>query len=349
MNKTPQMNEQHLLHALLENSPDFIFFKDRQSRFILTNDAHAQQLMNLRNAQEAVGKTDFDLFKREEAQRFYDEEQKIMETGQPVIAREWALHSSTTDQEVWLSEHKLPIRDETGRVAGLLGVARDITQLKRSEGERDRLLTVLERRSLQLQAAADVSIVASSSLDPDTLIRQVLDLLRERFDLYYVGLFLVDQTMTLSQRPGEWAALQAGTGEVGNTLVQQKQRLKVGGDSMIGQCIASRQARIEMDVDKETARFENPLLPDTRSEMALPLVVRGEVIGALTIQSTQKAAFAQGDIAVLQTVANQLANAIENARLFTETEGALKELENVHRSYLRRGWDGYLKQGRSKP
>jgi GAF domain-containing protein len=127
-------------------------------------------------------------------------------------------------------------------------------------------------------------------------------------------------------------------------MVQQRHRLKVGGHSMVGQCIASGEARIALDVGEEAVRFENPLLPETRSELALPLVARGEAIGALTIQSAQKAAFVEGDIAVFQTIANQLANAIENARLFKETERALKELENLHRSYIRQGWDNYLKR-----
>jgi PAS domain S-box-containing protein len=148
-----QDSEQHLLRALLESSPDYIFFKDRQSRFILTNAAHARLLMGLDNANEAIGKTDFDLFTREEAQRFYDEEQAIMETGRPAIARDWSLHSSTTGQAVWLSEHKLPIRDESGQVIGLLGLSRDITELKQSEAERERLLAMLERSNAQLQVA----------------------------------------------------------------------------------------------------------------------------------------------------------------------------------------------------
>lgn len=341
------MSEQHLLRNLLDNSPDYIFFKDRQSRFIVTNDAHARLLLNLNNAQKAIGKTDFDFFKREEAQRFYDEEQRIMETGQPVIAREWMLTSTTTGQEVWLSEHKVPIRDETGQVAGLLGISRDVTRLKQSEAERERLLTMLERRNIQLQAAADVSTVASSLLDPEELVQKVIDLIRERFDLYYVGLFLVDQTLGLDHQPGEWANLQAGTGEAGRQMVKQRHRLKVGGNSMIGGCIADRKPCVALDVGEKVVRYENPLLPETRSELALPLVARGEAIGALTIQSSQKAAFTEGDIGVFQTVANQLANAIENARLFKETERALKELEDLHRSYIRRGWDDYLKRSRA--
>jgi len=93
-----------LLLELMEDSPDYIFIKDRQSRFVITNKAQAQLLLGLENPGDAVGKTDFDLFpeKREDAQRFYDEEQFIMETGQPVIRREWMAPSTTTGEVVWL-------------------------------------------------------------------------------------------------------------------------------------------------------------------------------------------------------------------------------------------------------
>jgi GAF domain-containing protein len=116
---------------------------------------------------------------------------------------------------------------------------------------------------------------------------------------------------------------------------------------MIGWCIANKQPRIALDVGEEAVRFENPLLPETRSELALPLISRGEAIGALTIQSSQEAAFSEEDIAVLQTMAGQIANSIENARLYRQTQAALEELENTHRWYLRQEWSRYL--GRSSP
>ncbi len=328
MTKIALMNEKHLLHALLENSPDYIFFRDRQSRFVLTNDAHARLLMGLPGAQGAIGKTDFDFFKPEEAQRFYDEEQQIMATGQPVIAREWSLTSSTSGEVVWLSEHKLPIRNETGQVIGLLGLSRDITQIKQAEAERERLLAILEHRTIQLQTASDISTVASGILDPDVLIQQGIALIRERFDLYYVGLFLVDQSHAVFQQSDQWANLQAGTGEIGRKLMRQ--RLPVGGDSLIGQCIAGRKACMASDMGKEPGRFANSL-PETRSELALPLITRGVAIGALTIHSVRDAAFTEGDIAVFQTIANQLANAIENARLFQETQQARQAAEKADR------------------
>ena len=114
---------------------------------------------------------------------------------------------------------------------------------------------------------------------------------------------------------------------------------------MIGQCIANREARIAQDVDGEkTVRFSNPLLPETRSELALPLITRGEVIGAVSIQSSQSIAFSEEDITVFQTVANQLANAIENASLFKQTQDALEEVKAIQRRYIRTGWERYLKK-----
>jgi GAF domain-containing protein len=191
-----------------------------------------------------------------------------------------------------------------------------------------------ERRAILLQTATEISHAASSILDPDELIQQAVDLIRERFGLYYAGLFLVDQSGELSDEAGKWAVLSAGTGLAGQQMITQGHKLEIGGESMIGWCVANAQARIALDVGKEAVRFVNPFLPETRSEMALPLISRGHVIGAMTIQSTQEAAFSQEDIALLQTMADQLANAIENTRLFEQTQTALGETETLYRSSL---------------
>lgn len=328
-------DDRNLLRALLDGSPDYIFFKDRASRFIRTNNAHAQELLGLANAEAAVGKTDFDLFTEEEAQRFFDEEQEIMETGQPVIAREWPLTSSTTGETAWVSEHKIPLTDEGGEVIGLLGIARDITKLKQVEAEREELLSTLEHQAAQLQTAAEVSSAATSILDPDELIQKVVELIGERFNLYYTGLFLVDES-------GRSAILQAGTGEAGRQLVKRRHRLAVNSRSMIGQCIAQGQAQIAQDVSEATSFQRNPLLPETSSELALPLVSRGKAIGALTIQSTARSAFTDQDITILQTMAGQVANAIEVARLLQDTQNALEELQSIQRRYVRDSWKSYL-------
>jgi len=186
----------------------------------------------------------------------------------------------------------------------------------------------VEERAVQLQTAAEVSQATSSILEPEALIERVVDLVRERFDLYYVGLFLVEDASSPDGDAEErWAVLKAGTGEAGQQMVALDHRLLVGGESMVGQCVAGKRARIALDVGEEAVRFENPLLPETRSELALPLVSRGEAIGALTIQSVQGAAFSEEDISVMQTMADQLANAIANAHLYERVQQAYAEVE----------------------
>ncbi len=180
------------------------------------------------------------------------------------------------------------------------------------------LVRQLEFRRVQMLTAAEVSQVVGSLLDPDELIQQVVELVQERFDLYYVGLFLVD---------GGWAVLRAATGEAGEKMVEQGHKLEIGGDSMIGQCIGDHQACVAADVGEEAVRFDNPLLPLTRSELALPLVSREGAIGALSIQSAQEMAFGEEDVAIFQTMTDQLANAIANARLYDKIQTAYAEVE----------------------
>jgi GAF domain-containing protein len=194
-------------------------------------------------------------------------------------------------------------------------------------------VTRLEKHAIHLQTVSQVSQAASSLLDPEELLPgaselaasllAVVDLIRKQFGFYHVGIFLVDDR---GQAPGAWAVLRAGTGEPGRQMVAQGHRLRVGGDSMIGWCIAHKQARIALDVGKDAVHFDNPLLPNTRSEAALPLISRGRVIGAMSIQSTLPAAFDEDDTIVLQTMADQLANAIENARLYADAQQRALEL-----------------------
>jgi GAF domain-containing protein/HAMP domain-containing protein len=205
------------------------------------------------------------------------------------------------------------------------------TQLRELIGSLEQRVT---GRTRGLQAAAEVAHAATSVLDPDELLRQTVDLVRERLDLYYVGLFLLDEE-------GRFAVLRAGTGEAGQVMLAQDHKLEVGGESMIGQCVAGNQARVALDVGQDPHRFENPLLPATRSELALPLHSRGRVIGAMTVQSARPTAFDEADITVMQTMADQVAVAIDNAHLFAQTKAALTDLETTQRHYLGQAWATY--------
>lgn len=195
----------------------------------------------------------------------------------------------------------------------------------------------IEERTRGLRAAADISRATTTVLDPEALQRQTVDLIRERFDLYYVGLFLVDEAEA-------YAVLRAGTGEAGQKMLERDHRLRIGGATMIGQCVATGEGRIALDVGGEASRFDNPLLPETHSEMALPLQARGRVIGALSVQSKEVAAFDEADIAVMQTMADQVAVAIDNARLFTESQAALAEMEEIQRRYTEQAWGAFTRK-----
>ena len=190
----------------------------------------------------------------------------------------------------------------------------------------------LERRSTQIRSAAEISRSISAVLDPKALLQQVVDTIQARFDLYYVGIFLIDQD-------GQYAVLKAGTGIPGQTMLAQEHKLLVGGASMIGWAVLHRSARIALDVGEEAVRFENPQLSQTRSEIALPLISSDQVIGALSIQSDQKAAFDEGDIAILQGIADSIATALENAQLFQRLQASLAEVEALHRQYLVKAWN----------
>jgi len=227
----------------------------------------------------------------------------------------------TKDQRVvWVKDEANLVKDEQGTPQYWLGVWTDITGRKQAEEEQADLISVMTKRTIQLQTAADVSRAASSILDLNKLLPAVADLICNHFDYYYVGIFLVEESK-------EWAVLSAATGKMGEQMLSTHHRLKVEDSSMIGWCIQHGQARIALDVGEDAVRFKNPQLPLTRSEMALPLITRGEVIGAMTIQSQLPSAFSRVDITALQTMADQAANAIKNARLFTERVNLNKELE----------------------
>ncbi len=191
----------------------------------------------------------------------------------------------------------------------------------------------LARRLEQIHTASEISRTINTILDPDRLLERVVNLVRDRFNLYYVGIFLVDER-------GEYAVLRAGTGEAGRKMLAEEHRLAIGGASMIGWCISNRRPRIAMDVGEEAVRFANPHLPLTRTELALPLISRGEVLGAMTVQSERPRAFDEDDLIVLQSIVDNVATALHNARLYQEIQAGLRTLAETHQRLFAETWGG---------
>jgi GAF domain-containing protein/anti-sigma regulatory factor (Ser/Thr protein kinase) len=204
-------------------------------------------------------------------------------------------------------------------MADQLAIAVNHVQLHEQD---QRLLVSADRRSQLLEAAAVVGRDVTSILDLDDLLGRTVDIICDVYGFYYAGVFLMDET-------GDWAVLRAGRGEAGAAMLAEGHALRVGGRSMIGAATVQRKARITLDVGEEPVHFRNPHLPHTRSEMALPLVVGEEILGALTVQSEEEAAFSDDDITSLQAMADQLAVAINNAQLLEALEAAHAELVRV--------------------
>jgi GAF domain-containing protein len=189
----------------------------------------------------------------------------------------------------------------------------------------------LARRTSQLEAAATVARRAAEIRDLDTLLNETVRLISDRFGFYHAGIFLIDEA-------GEYAALRAASSEGGQRMLARSHRLAVGRVGIVGTVAGTGQPRIALDVGKDAVFFDNPDLPLTRSEMALPLKVGERVIGVLDVQSMEPEAFTEEDVTVLQTMADQIALAIENARLLEESRRALEELKRLYGERAREAW-----------
>ncbi len=227
-------------------------------------------------------------------------------------------------------------KDEIGTLAqAFQSMIRDVhraySELERQVEERT---AALKRRTTQITAAAEVSREALTIRDVDTLLQRVVTLISERFGYYHAGIFLVDENR-------EYAVLRAASSEGGKRMLERQHRLMVGRVGIVGYVAAVGEPRIALDVGADAVFFNNPDLPETRSELALPLRVRGEVLGVLDVQSTEPEAFTEEDVDVLQVMADQLAAAIDNARLVRAAEERLREISLLLREQAEEGWQRF--------
>jgi GAF domain-containing protein len=209
------------------------------------------------------------------------------------------------------------------------------------EGQRGRLEEMVEERTKHLdtrarymEATSEVARDAASVLNLEELLSRVVTLLSERFDFYHAGIFLLDST-------GEWAVLQAASSEGGQRMLARGHRLGLGV-GIVGHAVQQGEPRIALDVGEDAVYFDNPDLPNTRSEMALPLRARGELIGVLDVQSVEPEAFAPDDLALLHTLADQVALAIDNARLFQQAQESLEAERRAYGQLSREAWGELL-------
>lgn len=232
---------------------------------------------------------------------------------------------------------QISTRDEFGTLAATFNqMSEELNQVMTGlEDTIEKRTKDLQQRATQLEASAVVARDAAEVRDLSTLLETTVQLVPEKFGYYHCGIFLLDEA-------GKFAVLQAANSEGGKKMLERGHRLQVGRVGVVGYCAGTGNPRIAQDVGADVNYYANPDMPDTRSEMALPLVVRGQRIGVLDIQSTKPNAFREADIEILQVLADQLALAIDNTRLLEASQKALDELQVLYGRQASRAWQDKL-------
>ena len=189
----------------------------------------------------------------------------------------------------------------------------------------------LAHKTKQLNAASLVAHQTAAIQELDRLLNRTVNLISEQFEYYHVGIYLMNQR-------GDYVNLQAASSEGGKRLLENGYRLRVGTEGIIGFVAAEKKPRISLDVGKDAIFFDNPELPETRSELSLPLIVRNKVVGVLDLQSSETNAFRYDEIDIFQTMADQIAVTIDNSRLLTESQLVISQLETISNENTRQNW-----------
>jgi signal transduction histidine kinase/CheY-like chemotaxis protein len=187
-----------------------------------------------------------------------------------------------------------------------------------------RLLNQAQRRAQQLEIAAEVSRLATSTLETGTLLSRAVNLLRERFGFYHTAIYLLDEQ-------GKYAIVREATGQPGVQMKEAKHSIAVGSRTIIGQVTETGKPYAALDTSKDPLYRAYPTLPETKTQLALPLKIGDRMLGALDIHVSRANAFLPADIAVLQSLADQVAVALDNARSYEVEREALKEMREADR------------------
>ena len=228
------------------------------------------------------------------------------------------------------SDESLTFADEDSSFIGAVGGRLSSYMDSRS------LLGQLETQATSLQQVAEIGTAVSTILDPQELMQTFVDRTKDEFDLYHAHIYLFDVSTDMLQ-------LVAGAGDIGRNMVAERRQIAYEQkQSLVALAARSYQGVIVNDVQNEPGFLPHPLLPDTRSEMAVPLIVFDQLLGVLDVQANTVDAFSQADVSIFTTLATQVAVALQNADQYKETQQTLEEVSALQRAMTRQGWEGFL-------
>ena len=293
------------LRALFASMQDVVFVVDKDTRYVRVAPTNPSRLF--RPPDELLGQRMDEILPPETHLPFRAAIRKALDTGE-IVQIEYEL--PIQGQAYWFLANISRLNDEQ-----VFWVARDITERRKAE-------EALQRRSTYLAASSEIGRLVTSTLDLNTIFSRTVSLVSERFGFYFAAIYNVEET-------GFNAVLREATGEAGAMLKAQKHTVAVGSRTVVGRAAETGESILIDDINLEPLYQPNPLLPDTQSEVVIPLHIGIRVVGVIDIQSTQTHAFTQDDISVLQSLGDQVAVAIDNARSYELSQQLIKDLREV--------------------
>ncbi|MCP5094960.1 MAG: PAS domain-containing protein [Chloroflexi bacterium] len=319
---------ERFLQLVFDTIPQSIFWKNRHSTYLGCNKIFADIVGML--PEEIIGKTDYDMpWEEEEAASFQKADDRVMSSGKAELQMiEPQLQADGTQS--WLETNKVPLYNEDGEVFGILGSFQDITDRIALSKQ---IEESLERRSREVNLVTAVAQDIATAPNLNELYQRVVTQVKEQFGYYHAQLLRYDPSL-------DTVALILGYGEVGQKMVEMNHSLPMG-IGLIGTAAATSESVYRSDVQSESGWHFNPLLPHTKSELALPIKLGAEVLGVLDVQSDKIDGISADDQLLLDGLCGQIAIAIDSTRLREDMESNLRELTSLQRYLSREGWETY--------
>lgn len=295
--------------VLFDSTPAALYTKDLEGRYTGVNTNTLTYWSS-----SPLGFTDAELLPEEIATKLREADLRVIKAQKEIVLEE-EIEAPTGLRTVLT--HKVPLRDVNGNVNGILGASVDISDRKQAEERLTKLVT-------ELETVAQVSVATSTILNTNELLQEVSDLTKERFDLYHVHVYLYNSVYNNLE-------LVAGAGDVGQRLVEEGWHIPFAQEkSLVARAARTRRGVIVNDVSQDTDFLPNKLLPETRSEMAVPMIAGGTLLGVLDVQSDQENYFTEEDIQVQTTLASLVAVALHNVQQYETTQSTLQEMRLLY-------------------
>jgi PAS domain S-box-containing protein len=301
--------ESYLLNTLLDNIPERVYFLDQTGKYIRVSQSFAEHL-GVSDPSRLIDQAAAGNLAQGLNLETQGTDQTDLESAAPAIS----VVEQETDKQGslhWSLNSRIPLVDQDQQVTGLLGLSQNIDALKETE-------QLAQERAQRLEIAAEIASEASSVLSVEQILNKAVNLVRDRFGYYHASVFQIDPL-------GEFAILQEAAGDIGAEMKKLGHKLAVGSKSLVGQATKLGVPVVIDDVTADPNYYPNPLLPETRAEMVIPIKIGNRILGALDVQSKEKSAFSPEVVHTLQILSDQLATASSNALLFATTRENLKK------------------------